>query len=179
MKIHKEGCGSYHFSVNVGISLQFTPLISDILVCIALKFTLGRIWYHYRYAYQCALLGRALFFTAIAVFGSVTFSVATRVTMSSNSTTYFTFNFSTGDYYGLHDYFLNSDFTSCYSSNNVEHIWATINHILLNTTHIFIPIVKIHTNQKPIRFNSEIRHCINHFIIDTSPILLTIQLYLK
>ena len=91
----------------------------------------------------------------------ITFSVAARVTTSSKSSTYFTFNSSRGDYYGLHDYLLQSDFTPCYSSNNVEHIWESINDLLLNAIHIFIPMSKIHCNQQPIWFNSETRHCIN------------------
>jgi len=86
--------------------------------------------------------------------------VSARVTMSSKSTSYFTFNYSRGDYHGLCDYLLHSDFTPCYSSHNMEHIWEFISDLLLSTMHIFIPVNKILSNQQPIWFNSEIRHCI-------------------
>ena len=67
--MHKEGSGSYRFSVNVSIWLQFT---SDILVCINLTITLGRIWYHYFLSQICISIcftWTRPFFTAIAVFG--------------------------------------------------------------------------------------------------------------
>ena len=56
------------------IWLQFTPLISDILVCRALTITLGRIWYHYFLSQICISIcftWTCPFFTAIAVFGWV------------------------------------------------------------------------------------------------------------
>ena len=89
---------------------------------------------------------------------NVTFSVAFHIRTSFKAATYFTFNYSRGDYQGLLDYLLHSDFTPCYSSHNVEFIWQTINDILMNAMHLFIPVNKIHLDNCPMWFNSEIRH---------------------
>ena len=87
MKIHKEGSGSYHFTVNVRIWPQFTPLISDILVCLNLTITLaiGSIWYHYFLLQICISILDAPFFTAINCFWMVKFY--SRPLMGSSTTT--------------------------------------------------------------------------------------------
>ena len=54
------------------------------------------------------------------------FSVSVSVATFSKSTTYLTFNYSKGDYQGLIEYLLQSDFTPCYLSHDVEYIWRTI-----------------------------------------------------
>ena len=54
------------------------------------------------------------------------FSVSVSVATSSKSTTYLTFNYSKGDYQGLSEYLLQSDFTPCYLSHDVKYIWHTI-----------------------------------------------------
>ena len=56
----------------LGIWLQFTPLISDILVYIALTITLGRIWYHYLLSQICISIcftWTCPFLQLLAVFG--------------------------------------------------------------------------------------------------------------
>ena len=92
---------------------------------------------------------------------SITFSVSVSVVASSKSTTYSTFNYSKGDYRGLCEYLLCCDFTPCYLSHDVEYIWHTIEHLLMDAMHSFIPTNKVHSHQHPIWFNSEIRHSIN------------------
>ena len=92
---------------------------------------------------------------------SITFSVSVSVVASSKSTTYSTFNYSKGDYQGLCEYLLCCDFTPCYLSHDVEYIWHTIEHLLMDAMHSFIPTNKVHSHQHPIWFNSEIRHSIN------------------
>lgn len=51
---------------------------------------------------------------------TVTFLVSVSIVTSSKSTTYFTFNYSKGEYQGLHECLLHSDFTPCYLSHDVE-----------------------------------------------------------
>ena len=80
--------------------------------------------------------------------------------MSSKPTTYFTFGCSKGDYQGLHDYLCCSDFTSCYSSDDVEYIWHIVEYQIITAMELFIPVNKVHSDRHPIWFNSEIRHCI-------------------
>jgi len=91
---------------------------------------------------------------------SVTFLVSISVTTSSKPTTYFAFNYSKGDHQGLSDHLLHTDFTPCYLSHNVEYIWHTIEHLLMDAMQSFIPISKINSHQHLMWFNSEIRHSI-------------------
>ena len=93
---------------------------------------------------------------------SITFSLPISVRASSKPTPYFTFNYSKGDYQGLCEYLLHSDFTLCYLSHDVEYIWHIIEHLIMDAMQLFIPIIKIHLNQYPIWFNSEIRHSTKH-----------------
>ena len=75
---------------------------------------------------------------------SIPFSVSVSCT-STKSATYFTFNYSKGDYQGLCDYLFHSDFTSCYTSHDIEYILHTIEHLLFSVMQLFIPVSKIHT----------------------------------
>ena len=91
----------------------------------------------------------------------ITFSLSTTVSVSSKqTTTHFTFNYPKGDYQGLTNYLCCADFTSCYLSDDVEYIWQIIECQLTTAMHQFIPVNKIHCDQHPIWFNSDIRHCI-------------------
>ena len=89
----------------------------------------------------------------------ITFSVSVSST-PIKSTTYFTFNYSKGDYQGLCDYLLSSDFTLCYLSHDIEYIWHIIEHLVMDAMQLFIPVNKIHSDQHPVWFNSDTRHCI-------------------
>ena len=91
---------------------------------------------------------------------TITFSLSVSVATSSKSTTYFTFNYSKGDY--LSECLLYSDFMPCYLSNDAEYIWNTIEHLLMDAMQVFIPTIKIHSHQHPTWFNSDIRYSIKH-----------------
>ena len=79
--------------------------------------------------------------------------------MSPKPTTYFTFK---GDYQGLHDYLSHSNFSPCYTSDDVEYIWHIIESQITAGMELFIPVNKVHSDRHLIWFNSEIRHCIKH-----------------
>ena len=91
---------------------------------------------------------------------SITLSLSVSVTASLKSASYFTFNYSKGDYQGLCEYLLYSDFTPCYLSHDIEYIWHTIENLLMDAMQLFIPIIKVHSCQHPKWFNPEIRHSI-------------------
>jgi len=84
------------------------------------------------------------------------------MTRVSKFVPYFSFNFSNGDYQGLSDYMLHSDFTSYYLTQDCEHIWHIIEQKLFEGMQLYIPQYKVHPRQDPIWYNSEISHCINH-----------------
>ena len=90
----------------------------------------------------------------------ITFKVVTVHKPLSKSTPYFSFNFSKGDYSGLNNYLLHTDFTTCSLTHDIERIWQAIEHQVVNAMKLFIPIKKYHPVQHPPWFTSEIRHCI-------------------
>ena len=54
--------------------------------------------------------------------------------------------------------------------------WHTIEHLLFSAMQLFIPVSKIHSDQHPMWFDSDIRHCKNvleHFVVGTNAILYT------
>ena len=51
----------------------------------------------------------------------ITFSLSISTTTSLKPTSYFTFNYSKGDYHGLCEYLLHFDFSPCYSSHDIEY----------------------------------------------------------
>ena len=63
--------------------------------------------------------------------------------------TYYTFNYSKGDYTGLSNYLLDIDFTSCLQSHDVRGIWCTIEQFIVNAMKLFIPITKMYSHQHP------------------------------
>ena len=93
---------------------------------------------------------------------NITFSVNTSMNGLSKFAPHITFNFSKGDYQGLCDHMFHSDFMPCYLTQDSEHIWHIIEQKLFEGMQLFIPQYKVHSNQDPIWYNSEIRHCINH-----------------
>ena len=85
-----------------------------------------------------------------------TYTVTNNIIDNSKFVPYFTFNFSRGDYHGLCDYMLHSDFIPCYLTQNCEHILHFIEQILFKGMELFIPQCKVHPKQDPIWYNSEI-----------------------
>ena len=85
----------------------------------------------------------------------ITFAVATVPKFSSKFMPYYTFNYSKGDYYGLSNYLLSTDFTSCFLTHDIERIWHTIEHQIITAMKLFIPVNKHHSVQ---HLTSEIRH---------------------
>ena len=59
------------------------------------------------------------------------------MTRVSKFVPYFSFNFSNGDYQGLSDYMLHSDFTSYYLTQDCEHIWHIIEQKLFEGMQLY------------------------------------------
>ena len=71
------------------------------------------------------------------------------------------FDFHKGDYDGLNDFLTNTDFSTCYQSNNVEFIWSFIKSTLSNAMREFIPLIKQNAAYHPKYFTPSIRHQVN------------------
>jgi len=50
---------------------------------------------------------------------------------------------------GLNSYLLDSNFSECFHSASVEHIWATIKQTIYNAMHQFTPKVKLKSYECP------------------------------
>ena len=57
--------------------------------------------------------------------------------------------------------FSNSDFTDCFLSDSIEHVWSVIKNLILNGMHLHIPTVKLRKQCYPKWFDSELRHLLN------------------
>ena len=73
----------------------------------------------------------------------------------SKSTSCLSFNYSKGDYQGLHQHLLLSDFTTCY---DIELVWSTMEHLISDAMQLFIPVCKIHPNLHPPWFKYNAQH---------------------
>ena len=65
---------------------------------------------------------------------------------------------SKGDYDGLHEYLLNSNFIFCSHSHNVEAIWLYIEEVITTAMRLFIPYTRFHSHQHHLWFISDISH---------------------
>ena len=65
------------------------------------------------------------------------------------------------DYDGLLQFLLDFDFSDCFQSNSVEHVWSYIKDTILYGMQLYIPTVKLRKQDYPKWFNSDIRHCQN------------------
>ena len=89
---------------------------------------------------------------------AITFSLNASLPSLPKFSPFYVFNYSKGDYEGLNNYLSNFDFSPCFQSHNIEIIWSYNKSTLINAMYQFIPQIKIHSNQQPRWFTSEIRH---------------------
>ena len=71
------------------------------------------------------------------------------------------FDFKNADMEGLLMYLLDYDFSSCFHSNDIEHVWAIIKRAVLKAMDLHIPQVKVKAQKQPKWFTSDIRHHLN------------------
>ena len=65
------------------------------------------------------------------------------------------------DFDSLLQYLLDSDFTDCFLSDSIEHVWSVIKNLILNGMHLHIPTVKLRKQCYPKWLDSELRHLLN------------------
>ena len=85
----------------------------------------------------------------------------TSPTPSSSKDPVYVFDYHKGDYEGLNDFLISTDFSICYQSNNVEFIWLFIKSTLCNAMREFIPLIKQNAAYHPKYFTPSIRHQVN------------------
>jgi len=90
---------------------------------------------------------------------SITFSLNANSSLSPpKAPPYCTFNYSKGDYGGLHNHLANIDFIPCLQSHDIEYIWLFIESTVINAMNLHIPKIKIHNHLQPKWYTSKIKH---------------------
>ena len=69
------------------------------------------------------------------------------------------FDFPKANMPGLCSFLENSDFSHCFLSCDVDHVWSSIKLIIQQAMDLFIPKVKLRSHQFPKWFTPDIRHC--------------------
>jgi len=92
---------------------------------------------------------------------TITFSMKFGKQKNLKTSSRYVFDFSKADLDGLNSYLLDSDFSECFHSASVKHIWVTIKQTIYNTMHLFIPKVKLKSYECPKWFTPDIRHLSN------------------
>ena len=71
------------------------------------------------------------------------------------------FDFPKANMPGLCSFLENSDFSHCFLSCDVDHVWSSIKLIIQQAMDLFIPKVKLRSHQFPKWFTPDIRHRLN------------------
>ena len=91
------------------------------------------------------------------------FHISHEVTLNSHhhqNVSRYVLDYSKGDYDALNAYFLDTDFSFCFSSD-VDAIWQQLKAHLIHGCSLYIPKVRIKAHNAPKWFNSTIRHHLN------------------
>ena len=73
----------------------------------------------------------------------------------------YVYDFSKADFDGLFNHLLETDFSDCYNSADVEDVWSVIKHAILYAMNLHISQVKIMSQKHPKWYNSDVRHHLN------------------
>ena len=64
---------------------------------------------------------------------------------------------SRADYTGMCDLLLDANFTHCFISSSIEHVWSYLKDLIFKTMDLFIPILRVKPRNHPRWFSSKIR----------------------
>ena len=70
-------------------------------------------------------------------------------------------DYSKADYNGMCAYLMDTDFTVCFQSDDIEDIWSTFKSVIYDAISLFIPKMYVKHRKCPKWFNSDIRHHLN------------------
>ena len=88
----------------------------------------------------------------------ISFKVSQCFVKHKKSVATFIYDFSKGDYHGMHSYLLTCDLSDFYSTSDVEEAWQILKQHINFSIDTFVPKVKLHSTQHPKWFNPQIRH---------------------
>ena len=71
-------------------------------------------------------------------------------------------DYSRTDWMGLTLYLLDYDFSPLYSIADLNLLWAHMKWILMDSVHLFTPLIKVKPSRDPKWFTPEVRHHRNH-----------------
>ena len=67
-------------------------------------------------------------------------------------------DYSKADWEAIDNYILDSDFSLCFESNDVDEIWSVIKQVISTALHLFVPNVRLRKSQFPKWFTPSLRH---------------------
>ena len=73
----------------------------------------------------------------------------------------YVFDFAKADFVSLCSHLMDVDFSICFQSNDIEFIWFTIKSFIYDAMILYIPKVRLRSQQGPKWFDSNIRHTLN------------------
>ena len=91
----------------------------------------------------------------------VLFTLSLSFCSTNKSSKAFIYDYSKADWSSLCSDLMNFDFTSCFTSTNVEYVWSFIKNTISNSVNKFVPRVRLKTNQRPKWINPTLKHQIN------------------
>ena len=91
----------------------------------------------------------------------ITFDFHAWTPTNAKNTPHFVFDFSKADLRGLSSFLMDTDFSCCFQSRDVELVWSVIKHSILAAMYKFIPKVKLRSHQRPKWYTPDIQHHLN------------------
>ena len=88
----------------------------------------------------------------------ISFTIKSQEQPIVTKTPVYVYDLSHADMDGLCDHFLNTDFSTCLLSTDIEHVWSNLKLIIHSGMDSFIPKVQLRVHQSPKWFTPEIRH---------------------
>ena len=88
----------------------------------------------------------------------ISFNLKYEAQFSVRTLPHLVFDYSRADWNGLSDYLMDTDFSTCFGSNDIEFIWLTLKNTIHNAIQLFNPKIKLKSHQHPKWFNAKIRH---------------------
>lgn len=93
---------------------------------------------------------------------SISFKMRAHNDQGGSSKSRIVFDYSKADWDGLCCFLMDSDFSCCYDTDDIDQIWCTFKQIVNSSMDLFIPKVRLKAHQYPQWFTQELRHQSNH-----------------
>lgn len=91
----------------------------------------------------------------------ISFSILSSVSSSKRHPLLPVFIWQKGDYAYMNDFISSYDFSSFYSSSDINYLWATLRSVIKEAINQFVPLVNKQAKKYPVWYTSKVKHKIN------------------